>query len=907
MGQTVRREPVRFGIPATPKKHFVNIVDFKGLQETTNPLAVEQNSAADILNLYVNENHALTTRPRVEKTFSLPIVDDRTVLDVHKLPDDSLLIHLKVDTSYKIQLIKGTDIIEVSDSEGLIDSHKIEIFVHDGKTYLMNGSKYMIITENETVYNVNEVTDVYIPTRYVGRQGVKEEIEPLNLLTNKYKVDYYWDNLSGVSNVVGDAVSYSNNYIIPRITHPDNVDYMFYDDPSINHIEILKTDGKNILFSSEEIIEGVPVRSIYIQKLHKEFVKMVSISGINFTVDVKSWFDCDEEYDNLYYINPDVGVIKYPYSNPSNFSTVIPVPIPFDGLKVSNNGEFIAVSGYKKIFIFYSDDLTTYTSDKEIITTFHNKIYCANNKIIYEESEEIGIIKTFKVLNKTNNHYTDSTSLFLFKIGNSEKVSVSENEMIITAYDSVKSLIYYYDLYVDKLITIYKPNVIDVKPHNDNKKLVYVIINDVIGIELLYSLFIETDVNYSFVRYESISFNSNSILVVHDKNIYMLLSSNDFIYIHYYTTRYDSDVPLLQATYEIKEEDPEYDDWYKYRQKILTPSFSSRFNNNYILASGDHIFISSYNDPTYFTLEGANKCGTDDLDVTGFNIITDSVMTIYKKDKLYLLSINETVNYVIMESKAQQGNVAINNCIITTLNELPIQIMNTGFYALAQTENVASDEHIAELISNNITSKFVKELNKEKILSINYKYWTLFYLNKHIYVLDNRSLQWFYWELPLHIINWYKKDDELFFADYLGNFYKFTETDIINRLNNDTEYYDDGDKIINWFWESQILNLGTLNYYKQLLSTGFIFVDSDKQDQYGMNYRFKIYREMLSEVGEITIKNDLNYITSITKRTHIPRFNFLQLKISNIEGDYNNNKLYLIGLMLKYKLLEVTR
>ena len=104
----------------------------------------------------------------------------------------------------------------------------------------MNGSKYMIITENETVYNVNEVTDVYIPTRYVKRQGVKEEIEPLNLLTNKYKVDYYWDYLSGVSDVVGDAVSYSNNYIIPRITHPDNVDYMFYDDPSINHIEILK-------------------------------------------------------------------------------------------------------------------------------------------------------------------------------------------------------------------------------------------------------------------------------------------------------------------------------------------------------------------------------------------------------------------------------------------------------------------------------------------------------------------------------------------------------------------------------------------------------------------------------------------------------------------------------------------
>ena len=59
-----------------------------------------------------------------------------------------------------------------------------------------------------------------------------------------------------------------------------------------------------------------------------------------------------------------------------------------------------------------------------------------------------------------------------------------------------------------------------------------------------------------------------------------------------------------------------------------------------------------------------------------------------------------------------------------------------------------------------------------------------------------------------------------------------------------------------------------------------------------------------SKSNETTISNRLNYVQSTTKKTLIPRFNFLQLEISNVEDDLNNNKLRLLGLGLKYVLLE---
>ena len=118
------------------------------------------------------------------------------------------------------------------------------------------------------------------------------------------------------------------------------------------------------------------------------------------------------------------------------------------------------------------------------------------------------------------------------------------------------------------------------------------------------------------------------------------------------------------------------------------------------------------------------------------------------------------------------------------------------------------------------------------------------------------------------------------------------------------EYYDLDKQVIKWKWKSQILPMKTINYSKKLITTTFILSDTDENDEYGLQYKFKAFRKMASETQETTLTNRINYVVSTTKRTLIPRYNFMQLELLNIEDDLNNNKLRLIGLGFKYVLLE---
>jgi hypothetical protein len=154
-------------------------------------------------------------------------------------------------------------------------------------------------------------------------------------------------------------------------------------------------------------------------------------------------------------------------------------------------------------------------------------------------------------------------------------------------------------------------------------------------------------------------------------------------------------------------------------------------------------------------------------------------------------------------------------------------------------------------------------------------------------------------------------------VDIKGDIYYLTTTDIVNKAFESqlvTDYYDAGKQLIPWYWQSQILPLGTMNYSKRLVNTTFILTDTDTKDGYGLNYSFKVFRKLASSTPETEISGDLNLVRSYTHKTTISKFGFLQMKISNIEkrdaegnitaDSYNNNKLRLVGLGLKYVLLE---
>ena len=393
--------------------------------------------------------------------------------------------------------------------------------------------------------------------------------------------------------------------------------------------------------------------------------------------------------------------------------------------------------------------------------------------------------------------------------------------------------------------------------------------------------------------------------------------------------QWDKENKFLSCIAYLEETDDRYDVWKTRHDKLFNAKITTRFDNNLWMASGNSYYRSDSKDASYFSMTECNELGDSTEEITGFNIANDSTLLAYKKDRVYLIqpftSSKDTIEYTITESKNTVGNTAVGAPIVTTLTEVPIQINNDGVYGLTQVSNVSATERIADLISGPINERWldIPEQYIANAITLNRLYWTYIIIPRRdknltsIYLLDNRTTSWYYWELPILTLGAFTKDDHAEFVDANGVIYYLTSTDIENKAFDTqlvTDYYDVDHRLIPWYWQSQILPLGTMNYSKRLVNTTFILTDTDAKDGYGLNYSFKVFRKLASSTPETEISGDLNLVRSYTHKTTISKFGFLQIKLSHIEkrdnigniteDSYRNNKLRLVGLGLKYVLLE---
>ena len=58
--------PINYSMPASPEVKIHNILKFGGIDNAQNPMASADGSASDMLNLYLDENMSLVTRPRLD-------------------------------------------------------------------------------------------------------------------------------------------------------------------------------------------------------------------------------------------------------------------------------------------------------------------------------------------------------------------------------------------------------------------------------------------------------------------------------------------------------------------------------------------------------------------------------------------------------------------------------------------------------------------------------------------------------------------------------------------------------------------------------------------------------------------------------------------------------------------------
>lgn len=929
MGNTIRREPVNFDIPDSPNYKFLNITNFRGLDVSSNPFEMATNTASDCLNVYVDETNTLTTRPRLQKKYEdlldkLP--SGYVPIDVYPLHNGYLLHGLANDLGV-MKLFNGSTLTDIT---GTIPTTKCKYFEQSDSIYLLDGNRYMVIKDN-----ILSAVEGYVPIKTIlTSTGQEKDVEPLNALADKYKKCIFWNGVDKIDTDSSVDIT-DNSYVEKKLI-------------TENGVNVLSSFQLEVMYDDNTMI-GVrgSTKLVYVD-FNDEFAKMIEIdspvSGLRFSKKHKSFWKLTSSEASYTY--------QYYYYDKTNNSWKKDNSVSFQmssngKVYASDYGEYLLITGDSPKLI-HRTDVNKYST-----TVLENySIGVTDAKVIFTEAKD-GSLILYNIYKSGDNKFDiqqyNNTTRTINPLTSTEFTTITTFKIT----DSLNNI--YFTGQVDNGSTTDNPSNLAILPVGTNisnykKQSFMSILNSddfTLSDDLKYgylnnnaqtSTFTTTmritvipDItqyknNYTLNKY---IFSGMKMFVKLKKYIFVN-TVQDIISAKMYLWNDDVLKPNVTITYSTKNDA----DWKKHNESLLQSKLFTRFDNNYWLANGNRYYRSANNDPTYFPITEYNDLGDGNEKITGFNLANDTTLIAYKPNRVYLIqpftSSLDTREYTITESKNTVGNTAFDAPLITTLTEIPLQINYDGIYGLSQVSNVSAVERIADLMSEPINDRWLNEDDDviKKAQTLNRLYWTYIILPydtsskidprdiTKIYLLDNRTNSWYYWELPIKLLSAFVVDNRAEFVDTKGNIYYLTTTDIRNKNFNTqliTEYYDDGRKLIPWFWESQILYLGTMNYSKRLVNTTFILTDTDTQDGYGLNYSFKVFRKLASSTPEKEISNELNLVRSTTKKTNISKFGFIQMRISNIteqsqgtEADkaYRNNKLRLVGLGLKYVLLE---
>ena len=909
MGTTIRRQPVKFDIPKSPDYKFLNITNFRGLDVSSNPFELATNTASDCLNVYVDETNTLTTRPRLEKKIATPINGKH--ISTHKLKNGYLLKYEQQKEGdyhaydYFYKLIDGK-LTEITTQNAPIKD--FACFEHEDDIYLVSKSGYFKIHDNfmDSVFN----TGAYIPTAYVvSADGSRHAVEPINLLSGKYLEKYVWTFSTKISYDAEDMLTIDafeqDDYNGP---FGDNKRYSIeydYSDTNMYLVEIDQYNTKTKLLNLSDKLQVAGhsyevTRMTFRKENHSIWIESPSENNIvcvmyNIAGDWKHALitPTSQGYSFDNYVDRRVSANGREYVMPDmKTGTIITIYtlVESDGTFTTNT---ITLSGHTSYTPrFYGNVLGSENGTHGIFLMPDR----TDSLVRLDESSfsyDVHIIKDGQIMQTNANGFVCINDIATGKII-SKQLKNFKSKFLAPTQNYDGSL-----WYCDDENKIY----IIPDTSNINSNHIYSGMTLIGNYISMGSSYVTDDVCYFFT------------------GTVQGLEKNNITFIR----KYDKSEATVTVQKSVSKNESLYQDWLNKGKVLCKSTVFTRFDNNYWLVGNNKYFRSRNNDPTYFPITEYNELGNDDEEITGFNIANDTTLIAYKHDKLYLIqpftSSLDTTEYTITESKNTVGNTAIGAPIVTTLTEIPLQINNDGIYGLSQLSNVSATERIADLMSEPINERWlnIPEQYITNIKTLNRLYWTYVVIPRPdknstwIYLLDNRTNSWYYWELPIVVTNSFVKDNRTEFVDVDGNIYYLTTTDIIDIAQEDekvTLYYDEGKRLIPWYWQSQILHLGTMNYSKRLINTTFILTDTDDSDGYGLEYSFKVFRKLASSVPEKDITDKLTLVRSTTKKTNISKFGFVQIKISNLKEAkrgyeaYENNKLRLVGLGLKYVLLE---
>lgn len=387
MAKIFNRTPVNFGRPAQNAdniKHH-NTFKFKGVIDDKNFLNVDQDSFADSLNVYVDSEEVLRSRPSLkEQKIIIKLETGEVVLSniVNvKSFSDVIVYESENDGKYYLTFVNEDfeEHLQVECEQNVklvLADKKIFVFAENSLNYYdMDSNKYF--DAEKFIYK--PVTKYFVDGLETSEKG-----ESKNILTNTDIYSYIFTNVinGDFSNVIGKEVKIELNDVSYKLVFTDNKNYVFVDKFTFSNKLTNDTYGDD---ADNPNVFGINAR-------HQ---LMLSIS--DYETYIATEYDLISDTENGYLKEYN---FHYFYSSDGLLYTKLPdLENAIGDAKISHNGLYAVVMTNKAPYII---SLLTYDGSALKYPVWTNLFAVLNETRTFDFNS--GVVKdTFLKVNMTHN------------------------------------------------------------------------------------------------------------------------------------------------------------------------------------------------------------------------------------------------------------------------------------------------------------------------------------------------------------------------------------------------------------------------------------------------------------------------------------------------------------------------
>lgn len=403
----------------------------------------------------------------------------------------------------------------------------------------------------------------------------------------------------------------------------------------------------------------------------------------------------------------------------------------------------------------------------------------------------------------------------------------------------------------------------------------------------------------------NVSIDSHRPIAVSNNYIYRMVVTNTaagtITKYDLYSSHFDDNIMFTETVTDITSID------YRYEcEAELSDYYISKGKDLYISDNGSY----QANDFEWYFPETVVK--HFDYEITGLHPISTTEIAVFMQDSIfYVVPTTITRNeleqkaYTFYKSRIPLG--CAKGCDIVTSYDGKYTIFPTkrGLVAMAYQDFVSTSEQALTFLSDNIAEEFFN-WNKGAVKITMFKYWAVLYrLDTNIaYVLDMRNMS--LWTMQYSIVSQIIEIDKRLYI-VANNKLHYLEV-------AEQNYRDDIGKI-EWYLTSQKLHFGAVNYYKQIQNLTLSAVSQldavEDAIAYSLGVSSKLditnYRKTLSGETDQSIHYNVNLARTYVARLNYLKVNEFQFTIRSYDEQASQLPLMLTNIAIKFKVTGQVR